>query len=284
MLCPACGAVSTGAGRCGACGAAMPLPGEDRVLEFPVTVAVPLDRRGPRDGGPRAVAPGALARDLFLDRREEPRLPEPSALGRIRPVTEAAAHLIRHAVTTAPLVNASAPREVVEVADEDGGVEDPLECEVDGEIVLPPAPPVSRRLMAWGIDGTLVIAPLLAALAAATHGATGEDGVPLGLLGLLAGSGPVRAAAVALAAVIAFVYLTLSSAVGGRTPGAVLAGLEVVTCADGAPPTLGRAALRAALAVAGCLAFFAGPISALLDGRGRALHDKLAGTVVMADR
>jgi uncharacterized RDD family membrane protein YckC len=152
------------------------------------------------------------------------------------------------------------------------------------EIVMPPAAPVWRRLVAWTVDGALVVALPLGALAAATRGAADADGVALRFVDLLRDHGAVQAAAVALAALTAFVYLTLSSFVGGRTPGAALAGLGVVHCASGAPPTPGRAALRAALAVAGTFAFLLGPLWALFDDRGQALHDKLAGTVVMVDR
>lgn len=293
MLCPACNAVSTGAGRCGTCGAVMPLPDEERVLDFPVAIAVPLDRRVP-EGGSAAVPPAAVTREIFLDRREELRVPEPSALGPLGPMAEAATRLIRHAVPVWPPTASPEPGGAVELPDAlerdedewvglpEGEVEEA--GETTEEILLPPAPPAWRRLLAWGIDGAIVLAALLAPLVAATHGAIGGDGVPLGLFDLLAGSGPMRAAAVTLAAVMAFVYLTLSSAAGGRTPGASLAGLELVACESGTPPGPGRAALRAALAVVGCLAFFAGPLSALLDGRGRALHDKLAGTVVLVDR
>lgn len=299
MHCSACGAVSRGAGRCGACGAVMPLPGEELVHDRPVAAAVPLDRRGPRDGGPTAGPPSAMGKDLWLDRREEPRPPVVSPLDAVRPMAEAAAHLLRHVAAVAPLAREEAPVPAAPggqavVAAEPGLPDEAWrileadavdeEFEVTEEIVMPPAAPAWRRLLAWTIDGSLLLIVPLVALAAATRGVADEDGVALRLVDLLQADGAVQGAAVALAALTAFVYLTLSSFLGGRTPGAALAGLGVVSCASGDPPSLGRAALRAALAVAGTFACFAGPAWALFDGRGQALHDKLAGTVVMADR
>jgi uncharacterized RDD family membrane protein YckC len=305
MRCAACGAVSTGAGRCGGCGAVIPLPGEEGILERPVSVTVFLDRRnrGRGEGG-LPEAPAALTRELDIDRREEPRAARVSPFEPMRPVAEAAARagvgaalgaarVLRHVAAVAPLASAEIREgardaldpddfEVTLDAAEEG--EGALPEEFADELLLPPAPPAWRRLLAWAIDATLVAAVPLLAVAAATRGVTGEDGMPVSFAELLAGSGSLQLAAVALGALTAFVYLTLSSAVGGRTPGAALAGLGLVSCESGDPPGLARSALRAALAVAGVFAFLAGPLSALLDGRGRALHDKLAGTVVLADR
>jgi uncharacterized RDD family membrane protein YckC len=310
MRCAACGAVSTGAGRCSGCGAVIPLPGEDGVLEHPVSVTLFLDRRNRSPDGPGAhLAPAALTRNLDIDRREEPRPVHGPAFDPVRPVARAAAEAaryLRHVAAVAPVASAevregprsggpgagrgdfSLAREVADPDDfevtleEDGDAG--LPDELADALLLPPAPPAWRRLLAWAIDGALVAAVPLVAVAAATHGVTGEDGAPVPFAELLAGSGSLQLAAVALGALTAFVYLTLSSAVGGRTPGAALAGLGLVSCESGDPPGLARSALRAALAVAGVFAFLAGPLSALLDGRGRALHDKLAGTVVLADR
>lgn len=325
MRCASCGTVSHGAGRCAACGSVIPLPGEDRALERPVSVTVFVDRRNRTPGSPgfAPAPPPALTRELPLDRREEPRPPRPAPVDPVRPVAAAARHLLRHVAAVAPTASpwgGNAPTGgggpgpgagsrpsggTAAAGPEDGssarwalGEEDDFEVtleldeareaalpeEVADELLLPPAPPAWRRLLSWAIDGALLGAVPLVALAAATRGATGPDGNPVPFSALLLESGAVQGAALVLAAVTAFVYLTLSAAVGGRTPGAALAGLGLVSCESGGPPGLGRAALRAALAVAGVFAFFAGPLSALLDGRGRALHDKLVGTVVVADR
>ncbi|HUB06792.1 MAG TPA: RDD family protein [Myxococcales bacterium] len=86
-----------------------------------------------------------------------------------------------------------------------------------------------------------------------------------------------------LAAVLAVLYLTLFTALGGQTPGKRLLGLRVIDRAGGCPSPL-RSGFRAAFAVAsGALGLF-GFFLVLVDRRGQALHDKLAGTFVVVGR
>jgi uncharacterized RDD family membrane protein YckC len=112
------------------------------------------------------------------------------------------------------------------------------------------------------------------------------DGVPFGLAaaGLLAwlGAGDPRLVLQLLAVVglASFTYQTLAHALLGATLGKRLVRLRVVG-PDGQRPGPGRAALRAALAVAGVAALGIGPLLALFTLSGRALHDLVAGTTVV---
>jgi len=77
------------------------------------------------------------------------------------------------------------------------------------------------------------------------------------------------------------VYATLGGALGGATPGKRLLGLRVVA-RDGRPPSWGRSLARALLALASAAFLGLGFLLALFTRSGRALHDLLAGTWVVA--
>jgi len=137
-----------------------------------------------------------------------------------------------------------------------------------------------RRLGAWAIDGVLLAGAsgtiLLAGTGSARDVVSLATGHPLG-----AGQG-ASVAGLALAGAIAFVYLTLCWSLGGRTLGGSLVGVRTVDRESGAPLAIGRAALRALFAIAGTLAFLAGPLWALVDRDGEALHDKLVRSAIVA--
>ena len=136
-----------------------------------------------------------------------------------------------------------------------------------------------RRMAAWIVDGALLAAASATILVLATGSVRSVASFatvhPLG-----SGQG-ASVASVALAGAIAFVYLTLCWSLGGRTLGGALVRLRAVDRESGAPLAIGQAALRALFAIAGTLAFLAGPLWAVVDGRGEALHDKLARSSVV---
>ncbi len=73
-----------------------------------------------------------------------------------------------------------------------------------------------------------------------------------------------------------FLPMYLSASVGK-----ILTGLRIVTL-DGAPPSLGALALRHTVGYAlSILSLGAGLLPVLISPRGRSLHDRLAGTVVI---
>lgn len=273
MHCSACGASTAGSGRCAGCGASVPIPGEELAVAHPVALAVPMDRRGERDGSARPPPPAPLREAVALDRRELPR----------EPAHRVAPPEVEHAPATpalllpelepepAPAVpQAKAARpltfEIDLDADDDIFVEDPARKTAT----------VLRLLVSWGVDGVVLLGLPLGTLHLATRGLGGGS-----LPALAAAHLSVLVAGVSLVAITGFVYLTLSCALGGRTLGDRLAGLRAVVRRSGEPPTLGRAALRAAAAVVGGAAFLAGPLWALFDSKGQGLHDKIAGTVLM---
>ena len=87
-------------------------------------------------------------------------------------------------------------------------------------------------------------------------------------------------AGIAFLALLGFAYGAIGQALMAATPGQRLLGLRVA-CPDGAPPTLGRGALRAALAVVGTIVAGVGPLWAVFTQSRRTLHDLMADTVVV---
>lgn len=146
---------------------------------------------------------------------------------------------------------------------------------------LEPAP-MPPRLLSWAVDGLLLCTLPFFFLAISIRDFYRPG---LGLLDQLLYFGarhpPVFVSTGVLCLGTAFVYLTLCEAMGGRTLGDRVAGLRSIDPRSGRPPALGRAAARSAFAIAGTLAFLAGPLWALFDPRGQALHDRLAGTVTV---
>lgn len=231
----------------------------------------PIDAGAP---APRAEQPGTVS-----SREATPLIAGPSAPAtgaaetfalREGMTTQVAGHAAPHAAEIGRDIEAPSPRTV------------PL-----GTRWLPEREvPAHARLLAWAIDGTVLALVPLASVAAGLsvfEGGYGLSGLDR-LLHLLVHGGALPTAAFALAVLVAFVYLTLGAALGGRTLGARVAGLRAVDRASGLPPDIATAALRSVLAIAGTLAFLAGPLWAFVDPRGQSLHDRVAGTCMLSVR
>jgi uncharacterized RDD family membrane protein YckC len=143
----------------------------------------------------------------------------------------------------------------------------------------PGSVPLHARLVSWLVDLAVVGIVPVGSLVAGTSAFAPAGLSPLDhLVHAATRNGSVFVAALLLGLVTAFVYLTLGLAFGGRTLGDRVAGLRSVAEEGGGTPDLSTAALRSVVAIAGTLAFLAGPLWALVDPRGQALHDKVAGT------
>lgn len=151
-----------------------------------------------------------------------------------------------------------------------------------------PAPAVSlhARLLAWSVDLALValcsaahVAVATALLDPAVLAPRGSGSADYWLDLLL--SHRLAFLWVALAAMLALAYSWLFATLGGRTPGMALAGLRLQSVRGGAP-TPAVAFARAAWAIPSAALGLVGFALALFDRRGQTLHDKLAGTLVVA--
>jgi uncharacterized RDD family membrane protein YckC len=131
------------------------------------------------------------------------------------------------------------------------------------------------RLLAFGIDAALMF--VLFTL--------GVAGIDL-LLGVfldtgLEGRGDSLWSAVAAVTWI-FVYVLITTAVAGRTPGKGIVGLRVVT-SQGLAVTPGRALLRTVMLPLAAVVLGLGLLPILLGRDRRGLHDLIAGTAVVYD-
>ena len=140
-----------------------------------------------------------------------------------------------------------------------------------------------RRLASWGVDGLLLglmAAPVVwLVLSAAGPPAAGAPDID-GLLALAARLGRFLVPTLAFVALAAGVDSARSVALMGATPGKRLLRLEVVG-KDGHRPSPRRAAARAALSLLSFALLGLGCLLALFTRSGRALHDFLAGTLVV---
>jgi uncharacterized RDD family membrane protein YckC len=145
------------------------------------------------------------------------------------------------------------------------------DIEVDALEIHLRAAPAWRRALAWVVDG----APFAAGIAwGATAGGPAAPGSPLPF------GGPFTVYALALAAILAFVYEVLSLALAGATLGKWLARLRVVG-PDGRRPSFARSAARTVFTGVSLSLLGLGLLLALFTERGRALHDVAAGTWVV---
>jgi uncharacterized RDD family membrane protein YckC len=130
---------------------------------------------------------------------------------------------------------------------------------------------IATRAAALAIDAAVVILVFvsLSAMVALISSLVGTLR-PAWLVGLLLGSG---------FGLIAAFYFVLFWSGAGQTPGMRLFHIRL-DGRDGAPPSLGRAALRAIGTVIAIVPLFAGYLPVLFDDRRRGLPDLLAGTVV----
>jgi uncharacterized RDD family membrane protein YckC len=81
------------------------------------------------------------------------------------------------------------------------------------------------------------------------------------------------------AAVLPWLYFSVAWWLGGRTVGALMMGL-IVTRPDGGRLGAVRAGLRAAVGLMFAPVWLVGLLMIIWDGRRRALHDRVFGTVV----
>ncbi len=231
----------------------------------PASLARSLDSQPPE--------PALLARDLPLDRRTEvaraavPPTPARPPLGDLVPPPAAA---------QPALVEPSRPEAAV-------CVRTPSD-DAEGVARRARVAPGWRRLGSWLVDGAVLVglAALFLGLAASLvhHGPssrqTGLDWLAETTLAYRRLWGP----GAGLVGLLAFAYEALFTALGGQTPGKRAFGLRVVD-RHGLCPSPLRAAGRAVASLASGFAACAGLLLALVDGRGQALHDKLAGTFVV---
>jgi uncharacterized RDD family membrane protein YckC len=82
---------------------------------------------------------------------------------------------------------------------------------------------------------------------------------------------------------IMFLYLTVSTALAGRTWGMSLLSIRAVDADSGLPPTTKQATGRALLYIISLAAFGLGIFYALFDAECRTAHDHLSGTAVVKE-
>lgn len=81
--------------------------------------------------------------------------------------------------------------------------------------------------------------------------------------------------------IVALPYYTLAHHLSGRTPGKRIVGVRVVDAASGGLPGLGQSLARTLGYLPSYAVGMIGFLMAGVDSRKRALHDRLAGTVVV---
>jgi uncharacterized RDD family membrane protein YckC len=144
--------------------------------------------------------------------------------------------------------------------------------------------PLWRRILAWLVDASLLMAILFGLLwlgkAIVAHGPPSRlDGLDY-VAETLWSYEKLWIPAGALCVLLSCGYLALFTALGGQTPGKRLLGLSVIDRAGDSPGVV-RSGARAALAVVSGVLMLMGFFLVLVDRRRQALHDKLAGTFVV---
>ncbi|MCA1564505.1 MAG: RDD family protein [Acidobacteria bacterium] len=131
--------------------------------------------------------------------------------------------------------------------------------------------PVSKRL-AGGIIDLLVVgfaSTPFAAIIELTSGNWADTRVAASMGGIVV--------------VLMFLYLMAATALAGRTWGMSLVSLRTVDAQTGMSPTTGQCVRRAAGYMLSLATLGLGLLYALFDAEGRAAHDHLSGTIVIAD-
>jgi uncharacterized RDD family membrane protein YckC len=141
--------------------------------------------------------------------------------------------------------------------------------------------PRARRFFAALLDGGVVMGLLAVPALLEVFGADVARASPIDPddLSRLLMQGNLTLPAVTGAALL-LLYVTGTTA-AGRSLGKLAFGLRVVDNDAGERPGVARALVRGAVAVLGGALLGIGPLWLLVDARGRALHDKLAGTTVV---
>lgn len=146
--------------------------------------------------------------------------------------------------------------------------------------------PLWRRLVAWGVDGTILTACVWAYLTLAARVTGIHDELPGlgGLDGLIARAhryhallGPALAVALLLGAAYAALFALVWN---GCTPGRKVAGLRLVDH-RGLPLPAPRAVVRGLFSSVSFGLFLLGYWIAVVDSRGQTLHDKLSQSFVV---
>lgn len=133
-----------------------------------------------------------------------------------------------------------------------------------------------RRFVALLIDviilvivGTLLIGSLILASASGLQGPSEEELMGLNLIANL------------VMTIINWLYFVGFLAAKGATPGKMVLGIKIVTI-DGAPVSLGRAALREIIGkIISAILLGLGYLWVIRDKKKQGWHDKIAGTVVV---
>lgn len=131
--------------------------------------------------------------------------------------------------------------------------------------------PVSKRLAA-GVADLLIVAFASSPFAAVIELTSGNWN-DLRVAGSLVG----------IVLVLMFLYLTVTVAFSGRTWGMSLVSLRAVDARTGLIPTAGQCVRRALAYMLSLATLGLGLLLALFDDEGRAAHDHLSGTLVVAD-
>jgi uncharacterized RDD family membrane protein YckC len=138
-----------------------------------------------------------------------------------------------------------------------------------------------RRVVAWAVDVALVAGlVVLLLLPVLGRGDLPPDWSLDAVVEGLARRGSVLLPALLLAAVLAFAYQWLCTALAGATAGKWVAGLRVVG-PDGERPLPGRSAVRSLLVLPSVALLGMGGLLALFTRSGRSAHDFLSGTWVV---
>ena len=132
---------------------------------------------------------------------------------------------------------------------------------------------IVTRLAAFGID-------VLVAAALFTLGGSAVEFLLSSLSGRDVALSDVPIVSVVALVVWLLIYFTYPVAVGGRTLGMALVGLQVTT-KDGGHVGPARALLRTLLIPLSVALLGIGILTILIDRRRRALHDLIAGTIVV---
>lgn len=132
---------------------------------------------------------------------------------------------------------------------------------------------IVTRLAAFGID-------VLVATTLATLGGNVVEYLLSSLLGKDVSFSDAPIVSFVVLAAWLLVYFTYPIAVGGRTLGMAIVGLEVVT-KDGRPVGAGRAVLRTLFLPLSVILLGIGILMILVNRQHRALHDLIAGTAVV---
>jgi uncharacterized RDD family membrane protein YckC len=133
---------------------------------------------------------------------------------------------------------------------------------------------LATRVLAFAIDAALVNAAAWFVGAIVALGLS-LLGVPHDVRVVLAAVGG------AMALVWTVAYFVFFWSADGRTPGNGVMGIQVQDARSGAPLTARRALARVVLLPLSALPLCAGFLLILVDGRRRALHDRLVRTVVV---